>query len=297
MKRALVTGATGYIGSRLVARLRAAGWDVHVLVRPGSRRTGPAAANAPVSTHRHDSSPAGMERVFARARPDAVFHLASLVMGEHAPADVTPLVSANVLLGARLAEAAVNAGTTVFVNTGTYWQSLDGRGYDPVNLYAATKQAFEDLLVYYAKARGLRTATLVLFDVYGPADPRGKLLGQLEAARRTGRRLDLSPGRQSVDMIHVDDAVEAYLAAASLLAARPSLSGRRWAVSGGRRRPLREIVSLWQKAAGPAPVRFGGRPYRPREVFKPWNGPRLPGWRPRVTLTAGLAACADGGSA
>ncbi|MBI4347009.1 MAG: NAD(P)-dependent oxidoreductase [Elusimicrobia bacterium] len=289
MKRALVTGATGYIGGRLAERLLQAGVAVHLVVRPGRAGRLKDLPGRP-NVHEHDGSTAGMLRLVEKASPDTVFHLAALSAAEHRPEDVEPLVASNVLFGTQVVEASVRAGVARFVNTGSYWQHYESRLYNPTGLYAATKQAFEDILFGYGEWSSLRTVTLKLFDVYGPQDPRGKILGQLRQAARTRTPVKASPGRQAVDFVYIDDVVEAYLHAARLLEDDPDrLDGRAFAVRSSTTATLRELVALAEKAAGTRfPVDWGARPYANRQLMKPWRGPTLPGWRAKVGLEEGL---------
>lgn len=287
MKRALVTGATGFLGRRLCAVLAAQGVRVDAVVRAIPR------GFAPFAMHRHDGTMRSMSKIVAAVRPDAAFHLAALASYDHAEADIDALVDANLRLGVQLAEACARRGRVVLVNAGSYWQHAGGTSrYVPVSLYAAMKQAFQDIAAYYVDATPLRVATVTLYDVYGPGDSRGKLLAQLDAARADGRPLKLSPGRQLVDMLHVDDAVAALIRAAHVLNSNATLSGSVWAVSSGQRRTLRGVVAAYARVAGPVKVIWGGRPYREREVMRPWRGPALPGWKPLVRLSEGLAGCA-----
>jgi nucleoside-diphosphate-sugar epimerase len=140
-RRALITGATGFIGSHLARRLDASGWEVDAVLRSdsGAERL-PHAARV----HRHDGTTEGMVALVAAAQPDVVFHLASLFIAEHKTADVTRLIESNLLLGTQLAEAMRVHARTRLVNTGTVWQHYDDREYSPSSLYAATKQAFVD---------------------------------------------------------------------------------------------------------------------------------------------------------
>jgi len=282
---ALVTGSTGFVGGHLVRRLAAEGWQVARLLRDGLETAAPLAG---VADHPWDGSTDGALAAVAAAAPDVVFHLASLFVAEHGATDVAPLVESNVLVGAQVAEAMLRAGCRLIVNTGTSWQRDAAGAYGPVCLYAATKQAFEDLLDYYVSAEGFAAISLRLYDTYGPHDVRPKLVSALARAIRTGAPLELSPGEQLLDLVHVDDVTAAFA-----VAGRRLLDGgtghERFDVATGDRRSLREVVAAYGAAAGrPVPVRWGARPYRRREVMTPPAGTPPPGWRAHVSLDDGF---------
>ncbi len=286
MSRALVTGSTGFVGGHLVPRLAAEGWRVARLLREGLESATPLAG---VDDHWWDGSTDGAVAAVAAAAPDVVFHLASMFVAEHAAADVAPLVESNVLAGARVAEAMLRTDRRLIVNTGTSWQRDLQGGYDPVCLYAATKQAFEDVLTYYVSAEGFAAITLRLYDTYGPDDRRPKLVSALAGALRSGTPLSLSPGEQLLDLVHVDDVTAAFATAGRRLLDGGGSGHERFDVSTGEARTLRAVVAAYGAAAGrPVPVRWGERPYRPREVMTPPAGSPLPGWRAEVSLEDGF---------
>jgi len=227
-------------------------------------------------------------------KPDCVFHLASMVLTEHTPAQIPDLIQANILFGTQILEAMRLHHINALVNAGTSWQHFSGAGFNPVNLYASTKQAFDDILRYYTEVSGFRAITLKLFDSYGPEDKRRKVLRLLIEAIQTGKKLEMSPGAQVLDLVHVDDISRAFLHAGHLVMNQQEPGLADYGVSGSQHRTLKEVASVVEGAAGRSiPLTWGARPYREREVMVPWDGPSLPGWEPRISLAEGVRAIID----
>jgi nucleoside-diphosphate-sugar epimerase len=286
---ALVTGATGFVGSHLARHLVREGWQVHIVTRSDSKLI-----DAPefkqMTNHVHDGSTQGMVACVAQAKPDVVFHLASLFLLQHATKDVESLVQSNVLFGNQLLEAMKVNGVSRIVNTSTSWQHYNNEDYNPVCLYAATKQAFEAILEYYVQACDIKAITLKLFDTYGSDDRRPKLFNLLNKAAKTGEPLDMSAGEQLIDLVHINDVTEAYVIAAQRLLDGQVSQHERYAVSSGQPLPLKALVQLYSEVSGQAvAVNWGARPYRYREVMVPWTkGLLLPQWRKSINLIEGL---------
>lgn len=282
-RRILMTGGTGFIGRRLSERVLAEGAEVHVVVQPGFEDVCPGATG-----HLHDGTTAGLLGIVESVQPELVYHLASLYLAAHTPDDIERLIASNVLLGTQLLEGMAQAGCTRLINTGTGWQRFGTEAYDPVNLYAATKQAFEDIAAYYV-ARGISTTTLTLFDTFGPADPRPKVLPLLIKAALSGERLDLSPGDQQLYLVYIDDIIDAFVHAGHLIAEQDAPGVHRYSVVPDEALSLKQIAAVVEQVTGRTiDAHWGGRPYRDREVLVPWVGARLPGWSPKVSLAEGI---------
>jgi len=288
-RRALLTGASGYLGAQLARRLVLEGWDVHVLVRPGSDLAPLAAVRDVLSVHTFAGSTMELLGIVRAAAPDAVFHLAAAFLAQHRPQDVETLVQANLLFSTQLLEAMDANAVRLLVNTGTAWQHFENRDYDPVNLYAATKQAFEAILAYYVNARGFAAATLLLFDTYGPHDPRPKLMKALWHAAMNGTRLSMTSGEQLLDMVYIDDVLDAFLATERALRGAGAVQ-LRYGVSSGAPMRLTAVVAAFEAATGTRlNVGWGERPDRPRDVMTPYTAfAPPPGWQPRIGFADGL---------
>lgn len=295
--RVMVTGASGFLGSYLARRLLAEEvTEVHAVIRAATdpervRRLSDGDAAGRLRLHETGIDLAGIRQAVARARPDTILHLASLNVSQHHPEQVEELVEANILMPALLLECLAEAGGGRFVNMGSAWQHFSGPDYDPVCLYAATKQSCESFLTYHWVANRIPSISLKLFHAYGLGDPRTRLLTLLCRAVITGETLPMSEGRQVVDYVHANDVVEAVLIADGLLAAEEVTGAAAFGIPSGHPLTVRDLVDLVGRVAGrPVPVAWGRLPYKPREIMQAVScGPTLPGWRPRVPLSEGIA--------
>ncbi len=288
---ALLTGATGFIGSHLARVLVNEGWKIHCLIWEKQPQIDALKdIQERIKFHYYNGTTESMTDLMKKVKPDIVMHLASLFLSNHKPEDVTPLIYSNVLLGTQLVEAMVLNDVSALINTGTSWQHLHNEEYNPVCLYAATKQAFECLLKYYTEVSPLKAITLKLFDTYGPDDTRKKLFKVLRNAEE-GKPFKMSPGKQLIDLVFIDDIVKAYLIAADRLLHNKAGKMETYAVSSGRLLTLKEIVKIYKKISGRRlTVQWGGIPYRKREVMVPWTkGKTIPGWKAGVSLEDGIA--------
>jgi nucleoside-diphosphate-sugar epimerase len=286
----LITGATGFVGRHLTRELIAEGWQVHALVRSNSDLSFLSSLGNELTVHIYDGTIHSLDRIIATVKPRVVFHLASLSLVNHRAEQVAPLVLSNILLPTQLVEVMVRNGCYYLVNAGTYWQHFKSDGYHPVNLYAATKQAFEDILTYYIETSPLRAITLKLFDTYGPEDGRAKLFPLLKRLAINNEPLAMSPGHQLIDLVYIDDVVNAFIVAKNHLENMHPGAGESFSVSSGSALPLREVVHLFEEILGRSlPIQWGGRAYREREVMVPWrSGVNLPGWGTTIPIREGI---------
>lgn len=292
MPKALVTGATGFIGKHLVRKLIDIGWNIAVVVRKQSNleELYAIADKNKISVFYYDGYLQSLCDCFQQVQIDVVFHLASCFIAEHKPEDIAQLVESNVLFSTQLLEAMTLAKVSCFVNTGTAWQHYNDQVYSPVCLYAATKQAFEDILLYYVETKKVRALTLELFDTYGPYDTRKKLFYLLNKAVQTGEVIEFSPGEQLLNLVHIQDVLSAYILAAEMIIQAVNGTYKKYSVNADENIQLKELVALYEKIRGvTVRLNWGARPYRSREVMVPWTkGKRLEHWRPEIDLHTGL---------
>ncbi len=282
----LVTGASGFLGTHLVERLVAEGHVVHGLLRASSQPRWQ--RDLPVKKFILSQDPSELHRYLKLHPISTIIHTASLFKHTAGIGDVGPLIQSNIELGAAILEASRETSVQWFINTASSWQHFQNHNYDPVNLYAATKEAFEKILTYYTQATMLKSVTVKLFDTYGPHDLRNKIIPSLKAQIGCSQPLAMSDGNQRLDLCHIDDIVRAYSLIVQQIANGQGqvLENRCFGLSSHERVSLRELVSLVEEITQEKIlVDWGARPLRMREVMEPWESfTPLPGWSPSMGL-------------
>ena len=99
LKKVLLTGATGFTGSYVLRALLQAGWMVDILVRPSSAFGMIEDVMSRVGVYIYNGTLDDAMHIVSATSPDIVIHVASMVVGEHKPGDVTALIESNILLG------------------------------------------------------------------------------------------------------------------------------------------------------------------------------------------------------
>ena len=236
--RTLVTGGAGFIGSTLVDRLLAEGHEVDVLddLSSGSlanladARAERGDRTNRLTFHQIDVWDPQIVDLIARREPEVVFHLAaqvdvrvSVARPAH-DAEVNVIGTINVLEGARVARArkvvfASSGGTLYGEPARSDLPCKESHPHNPGSPYGASKGVAFDYLNVYRQLHGLEFTALAFANVYGPRqDPHGEagvvaiFAGRLLADQACTIYGD---GEQTRDYVYVDDAVDAFVRAAT----------------------------------------------------------------------------------
>jgi nucleoside-diphosphate-sugar epimerase len=288
--RVLVTGITGYIGRNL-ALLLSTKHSVFGFYLPGEDIS-QLEAFENITLFQLSGGIESISDFITKSNPDGIIHLAALVLREHNPEQIPTLIQANLLFPSLILDLSVRSGVSWFINTGTYWQNYKDQVYNPVNLYAATKQAFEDIAKYYIETTDIRFITIRLCDNYGPFDTRPKLINTWKRISRTGEVLKMSPGEQIVDFLYIDDITKVYQHLAELLHNNVSSlkAGDVFYLKSPNTLTLKNYARVFEQVTGRRlNILWGGIPYRSREIMQPvYVGRAVPDWKPEIKFAQGI---------
>ncbi len=289
MKKAIITGATGFVGSNLCRKLIDEGFDVGIIIRTSSKLTNIEDIKNNLNIFEYDGDIKSLINYFNEFKADVVFHLASLFIAEHETKDIDNLIDSNIKFGLQILEAMKKSDTKILINTGTSWQHFHVNEYNPVDLYASTKEAFECLIKYYVEAENLKCITLKLFDTYGEMDTRPKLINLLNKFSDEGKVLDMSKGEQVLDLVHISDVTDAFVKAYEYII-NNDIKYNEFGIGTGKPIQLKQLIDIFEEVTGKKiNINWGARPYRKREVMEVWSGYKvLPNWDISINIRDGL---------
>lgn len=186
--RILITGGTGYVGSNVMKYLIEQGFEVENL-------------------DRIDYNNELIGQRFYDFKPEIVLHFATFFSNLDTLADMRNFKESNVSFGMEVAHYASIHKIKTFVNFTTFQLHYNDEEYNPVNLYAATKKAFMDILEYYHQAGKFKVVNVELNSVYGPWDKRPKLIPNLLKLIKSQsilEKVSLTNPDKIVDLVNID---------------------------------------------------------------------------------------------
>jgi UDP-glucose 4-epimerase len=283
---ALLTGASGFIGTHLSAALLDVGCKVH-----GTTRAKAPSAGDGVTWHRVDLTDSNVVReLVQQVQPDFVFHLASHVMGSPDLGQVLPTFHANLQTTVNLLAACVSVGCQRVILTSSLVEPGDPYSERvPSSPYAAAKWASSQYGRMFHQLYGLPVSIARVFMVYGPAQfDNSKLIPHTITMLRHGRSVKVGNWRRLIDWVYVDDVVSGLVA----MAEAGGIEGDSVDLGSGATISTRDLIlELHSQLGSSAEIEFGAvsdRPHEPirrADVAKSWM---QIGWRARVELAEGL---------
>lgn len=301
MRRGVVTGGAGFVGSHVVDRLLVDGWEILVVDNLSGGRIGNlewARSTYHLTFHQLDVRDVALSEVLAKFSPEVVFHLAaqpSVTASVRDPvhdASINILGTVNVLEAARVSGARkiafASSGGAVY-GGGAKLPAREEVVKHPESPYGVSKKVMEDYFYWYRSHYGMEYTLLALSNVYGPRqDSQGEagviaIFAEAMLSRRPPTVF--GDGKQTRDFVYVEDVADAFSRAAD------KGDGLFLNIGTGVETSINRLVDELIRHAG-TDVRPGYGPARPgdvlRSVIDPARAARHLGWVPATPLRDGL---------
>lgn len=288
-QRILITGATGFIGRKLVHTLLDAGHTLSALTMPGDAMVLPEQVRC-IECDITDA--AGVTEAFREVKPAVVFHLAAAgVTNPGLPLQVACDVNVGGVINV-LEAARTLSGVQRIVLVGSsyeYGAQQSDDTLDPFNAYSASKAAAWAFSRAAFNAWKLPVVWVRPFQVYGPGQRERALIPAAINAALNNEDFRMTAGEQRRDFIYVSDVIDGLVAAM----VSPDIEGRILDLGTGTMHKLLDVIErIWALTGAQSDICAGALPYRPGEVPAiPANYIRtriLTGWQAQVELDDGL---------
>ncbi len=283
----LITGGTGFLGSRVTALFLAKGYKVIVVKRNTSKldRLSGLLENKNLSFFNHED---GLKKCFNDNKIDFIIHTATCYGREKDSfADVA---LTNLVLPLELLELSLQSPVKVFINIDTFFNSK--LGLEPKEKsYITTKKLFLEIATEVTKNTALKFINMRIEQMYGPEDGQKKfVISILNDLLMKKASLDLTRGGQKRDFVFVDDAAMAFI---KVIENHSILKNfEEFGIGFGRSVTIKSAVSLMKKLTNSSSVlNWGAVPYRKNEIMASKarvKANKKIAWKPEVSFETGL---------
>lgn len=292
----LVTGASGFIGSHIAARMVMEGARVSVLIREESDLWRLDDLKDDFDIYRVDlRDKARLGECIKKVRPDYIFHMGAYGVDARQH-DYLTAAHTNIIGTMNLLDALIETGCEKFLNIGTCMEYGDkkeiipeGATLEPFNIYGSTKAAATLIAHQIAAEKGIDVVTLRAFGIFGENEGSHKFFPHIILSVLQGREVNLTACEQYRDYCYIDNLIDGFLMAAL----NSSVKNEVFNIGSGTIHKLSYYVDMVYEQMKPAKSpNYGAIPYRPGEVWRPQPDvskiKKMLNWRPLISFEEGL---------
>ena len=268
-KNAVVTGATGAIGTALIRLLLENGYHVYAIVRPQSPRNENLKNSLFLTKIECNLSEISSITEKISEECAVFFHLAWNGTFGSVRNDMT-LQTENILSAVNAVETAHQLGCQVFVGAGS--QAEYGRKDHaltpsdspyPENGYGMAKLCAGQMTRKIADSYGMKHLWFRILSVYGMYDNENSMIMTAIRQFLSGNSAPFTKGEQLWDYLYSEDCAKALL-----MGAERSPHSAVYCLGSGQALPLAEYIAIIRDCINPAiPLRLGEIPYYPEQVM------------------------------
>ena len=205
MKKILLTGSTGFIGSELLKSLSNYN-KVYITLRKKNNIN----LNNKNIIKIYFNSYKNLSRKFKKLNIDTVIHCATHYVKNHKFEDLKKFSESNILFGNIILENLKIMRVKKFVNFSTVWENFDGKKDNYYNLYSAYKAGFGKIISFYKKKnRDIKFLNLVISDTFGLGYKRKKIVNLLRTNYKKYLITKIVSKNLYINLLNVKDIVNA----------------------------------------------------------------------------------------
>lgn len=298
VKKVLVTGATGFIGSNLVRKLYDKGYEVYVLLRPNSTLGTKRLEDYKKIYKIYGNSKELVYKANELPQFDVCYNLASYGV-DYRQQDIDLIIEGNIKFTLDIIDFCSKNNTKLLIHTGSCFEYgineneflTEEHNINPQSLYGSAKAASVIMANTYAKLKNVKMITVRPFGIYGINEGIHKLIPSLIKAAINKENIKLTEGYQIRDYLYIEDLLEAYM----ILSDNDNIDPYEiFNVCSSKKTSIRDIVKHICEISGTdmSLFKFGEIPYRKNEVMS-FVGDntkivREINWKPKYSLREGL---------
>lgn len=299
MKRAIISGATGTVGSALVRNLVSNGVEVLVLARPDSNRNKNIPKNQLITLRYCSLEGLSELKNDTMKDYDVFYHLAWAGTSGKERND-KELQDKNVLYALDAVNCAKRFGCKKFVGIGS--QAEYGRkdevltpelSCEPENEYGRAKLEASVKTKELAQKLGMHFNWVRILSIYGPNDNKNSLISYVIRELKEKRVPQLTPGEQIWNYLYSKDAADALR-----LVGDKGIDGKIYVIGSADSRPLKDYIEELRNIVAPGmALNFGAKEYPDKQVM--YLKPDIQeivadtGWRPKASFSDGVKDMAE----
>ena len=211
MKKILITGATGFVGSNIFLNLKDKS-NIYLLIRRKKAKK----INLSFFKKKKNikiiffGDYGELRKKLKKIKVDIIIHCATHYIKFHKNSDISKIIESNIIFGSILIENLKNLKAKKFINFTTVWENYNGIKNNSFNLYSTSKTLFRKLLEFSRKKnKNIKFYNLFISDTYGADDKRVKLINVLKKNYKKNKITKIISKNLYINLINIKDIIEA----------------------------------------------------------------------------------------
>ena len=201
MKKILITGSTGFIGSYLLKSFYKKN-IIYIILRDKSKNLNNY-KNIKILSYKNFDE---LNKKLKKINIDVVIHCATHYVKKHKFADIVELNKSNILFGNIILENLKLMKVKKFINFSTVWEDYNSIKDNSYNLYSVYKKSFTFLIDFYSKIfPKINFFNIMISDTFGENDKRLKIINVLKKNYLTNKITKIISKNLFVNLLNIKD--------------------------------------------------------------------------------------------